>query len=161
MFQTLAPKGDQKRRKIRIFRDPENVRRARNMLLSGYSLSEVSRVFGVDHTSIIALKRRLEAEGVVFPEHYTKLAMRGPEFDIPIPPIRTTQKEQRRLMDLEKINRGKKSYEEYLKEYQAQTCEAMGQIMQKAKDTISELHDKRKREGYCEITDWEYDVVTD
>jgi hypothetical protein len=143
---------------IRVFRDPENIRLAKKMLLCGYSQSEVSRVLRVDHTSIMIFKRRCRTEGIFFPDSSTKKSERGPEFVIRVPSIIKIQKSESIILE-ENINRGKTCYNDYLRDYKEKVADAEKQRMETAKETIRKIHEKRKQEGTTVWQwDWEIDV---
>lgn len=120
----------------RIFKDVKKANHAVNMLLNGYSFKEISRFFGIDHTSVMAFKKRCEKTGIIFPSYergYIKNMSKIIEFFVkPISKPRPDSFPK------------EKSYAEYLKEDNERKKEAEDQLMTKAKKTIQELHKWRK-----------------
>ncbi len=139
----------------RVFAIQENAIRARNMLLSGYYLKEIGRVFKVDHTSIIALKKRYEREGVIFPPRliYSK---RAPDFlSYPITKLTIATEVIVKIEEPKEPTRPK-TYVDYLQQEKEKNVALVVERMAKAKKTIDELHKWRKINGVKAIPDWEY-----
>ena len=157
---------------VRLFEDYKNVEQAIEMLNAGYTHHQIGNALGCDRTSIYAFYKRKIKEGVIFTEYLqdgirkqlepSKLVWQEHWVEvIPInkwvpylqidagSDIKTNASPYYR--ETEKINEGKSSYKEYLKEYKNEIKESRESRMLVAKQTIEDLRKWRRKNGIKEL----------
>lgn len=169
------------RRYIRLFKNYQNVEQAIEMLNAGYSYHQIGNALGCDRSSVTAFHKRKRKEGIIFIDYLVEEGARKKldpsklewqEHWIAIIPINKwvphlkinigTDRETAALpyyREQEKINEGKSSYEEYLKEYKNEIKESRESRMLAAKQTIEDLRKWRRKNGIKELDIKELDHV--
>ncbi|MEK6884798.1 MAG: hypothetical protein AABY22_34520 [Nanoarchaeota archaeon] len=150
----------------KLFRDPENIKKAIFMLNSGYTYNSIALVLGCDHTTVMAFRKRMIKSGMKFEifkrtPSKTKKIIATDIFDgekfkkLEIDNIilqKVRRKRFRKYGDL-KISQGK-SYQEYLKEDMKKNKKIRDEMMAKAKVTINKIMEYRKEHGIV----YQYDL---
>ena len=128
----------------KLFNSKANVDKAIAMLNAGYTYYKVAKYFNCDKSSVIALRKRKEKEGVFLKKKRTFTLT----IDLSDKPIFYPPRD-------EVINEGK-SYSEYLETYIKERDKLHAKLMKNAKKTIAQVRKQRIKDGTDDDDIWNF-----